>query len=371
MDLNPTPNTKSNHLDAISYNLEFFFELSPDFMCIAGFDGYFKKINAAVIDILGYSEKELFQRPILEFVHPEDRELTRQKRHLLFESSILTQFENRYLHKDGSIVWLQWSSIALKPKELVYAMAKNITAKKTIELQRDTLLQNVSEINEDLKTFNYSTSHDLRSPLSNLMALHEVIDTKPIEDQELAEYISLLKLATENLNQIICNTMDNWIKRDQTSIELKKIDLSQALASTCNSIHQLLKQGEVTVQTNFKEAPFVVFAPEYLQSILLNLLTNSVKYAKPGVPAVIDIHSKQERDKLIITYADNGVGIDLKTAENRIFKLHQRFQEPSEDSKGIGLYLIHNHLTSLGGSISVSSEVNKGTTFRLEFKNPN
>ena len=363
--VSPTPQLQATNL----YNLEFFFELSPDFMCIAGFDGYFKKINAAVIDILGYSEQELLDEPILNFIHPEDRELTSEKRKMLLDSSILTQFENRYLHRDGSIIWLQWSSIAIKQEKLVYAMAKNITAKKSIELQRDNLLRNLSEVNRELKVFNYNTSHDLRSPLSNLLALHELIDEKNIEDEELAEYMDLLKLATQNLNQTICNTMDDWIKKDQKSIQIKKIDIAESLEQTCISIQQLLVQDGVTIKSNFDEAPFVYFSPEYLQSILLNLITNSIKYARPEEPPTITLKSTIENNKVIITYTDNGIGIDLKKADGRIFKLHQRFQKSTSDSKGIGLYLIHNHINSLGGAVSVYSKPNKGTTFKLEFKN--
>lgn len=351
-----------------AYNLEFFFELSPDFMCIAGFDGFFKKINAAVIDTLGYTEKELFEKPIVEFIHPDDRDLTVQKRSSLLKSLILTQFENRYVHKNGNVVWLQWSSIALEKEEVVYAIAKNITAKKNVELQRNVLLQNLSEDNKKLKFFNYSTSHDLRSPLSNLTALHQLIETKEIEDPELKEYIQLLKLATQNLNEIICTNMDDWIKKDQSSIEVKKIQLKDAVSYTCSSIEQLLRQDQAHIHTDFEEAPEVYFSANYLHSILLNLFTNSIKYAKPGVPAVICLKSEKRTGKIILTYSDNGLGIDMEKAQDRIFKLHQRFQEPSENSKGIGLYLIHNHLTSLGGSISVSSVPNEGTTFVLEFK---
>ena len=89
-------NQETNNSTLQHFNLEFFFELSPDFMCIAGFDGYFKKVNAAVINTLGYAEHELFEKPILDFIHPEDRERTQHTRNSLFQSSILTQFENRY-----------------------------------------------------------------------------------------------------------------------------------------------------------------------------------------------------------------------------------------------------------------------------------
>ena len=201
-----------------------------------------------------------------------------------------------------------------------------------------------------------------------MTALHQLIDTKEIEDPELADYIKLLKLATENLNEIVCTNMDEWIKKDRNSIKLEKIELHEAVTATCNSIEQLLKQDQVSIHTDFEEASEVYFSSSYLNSILLNLFTNSIKYAKPGTPAVISLKSEKRGGKIVLTYRDNGVGIDMKKAQDRIFKLHQRFQEASENSKGIGLYLIHNHLTSLGGSVSVSSVPNEGTTFVLEFK---
>lgn len=122
--------TSKPEISSEFFNLESFFELSPDLLCIAGFDGYFKKVNPAVLKTLGYSEQELFAKPIDTFVYKDDRQITAKKRKLIKENKPLLNFENRYLTKSGAIVWLSWTSMPIDDKKLVFAIAKNITHKK-------------------------------------------------------------------------------------------------------------------------------------------------------------------------------------------------------------------------------------------------
>src|ERR1700761_2387639 len=152
---------------AETFNLELFFELSPDLLCVAGFDGYFKKINPTVSKTLGYTNEELFSRPIDSFVHPDDRQQTHDKRENIKKDNALLNFENRYVTKTGEIVWLAWTSMPIKSDRVVFAIAKNITHKKKLEEERNALLTHLTKINGDLKQLTYSTSHDLRLPVSN------------------------------------------------------------------------------------------------------------------------------------------------------------------------------------------------------------
>lgn len=136
------------------FDLEYFFEITPDWLCIAGFDGYFKKINPAVSKTLGYTDEELFAAPISSFIHPEDREFTGRQRLRLTEGHSLLNFENRYLAKDGGIVWLSWTSVPIPRDKLVFAIAKNITYRKRIE-EYDRISSILEMINEDhQKKFN-------------------------------------------------------------------------------------------------------------------------------------------------------------------------------------------------------------------------
>lgn len=114
-------------------DLEIFFEHSPDLICVAGFDGYFRKINSAVCKTLGYTKEELFSKPISSFIYTEDKQVTATRRNNILAGDILTNFDNRYVTKSGELVWLTWTSVPIPDKELIFAIAKNITYRKKLE----------------------------------------------------------------------------------------------------------------------------------------------------------------------------------------------------------------------------------------------
>ena len=109
------------------------FELTPDLVCIAGKDGFLKKVNPAVMQKLGYTAEEIYTRPIASFIHPEDRDMTGQVRAKLLNGEALLNFQNRYIRKNGTIIWLEWTSIYIPDKEIVFALAKDITERKLLE----------------------------------------------------------------------------------------------------------------------------------------------------------------------------------------------------------------------------------------------
>ena len=110
-----------------------FFELTPDLVCIAGKDGFFKKVNRAVIDKLGYTENELMSIPIDSFIYPEDKQITSNEREELLKGKSLLNFQNQKKKKNGELIWLEWTSIYFSEEEVVFAIAKDISAKKQIE----------------------------------------------------------------------------------------------------------------------------------------------------------------------------------------------------------------------------------------------
>jgi PAS domain S-box-containing protein len=117
-----------------------FFDLSIDMLCIARFTGYFKRLNPAWEKTLGYTREELQSRPMFDFVHPDDRERTRDQNSKVRAGGQALSFENRYRCKDGSYRWLLWNSTADLEHELIYAVARDITARKQAEDERERLL---------------------------------------------------------------------------------------------------------------------------------------------------------------------------------------------------------------------------------------
>ena len=349
------------------YHFDNFFNISADLICIAGFDGYFKRINSAVSKLLGYSEEELYARPIHTFVYPPDLKVTLETREEVYKDKPLLNFENRYLTKSGEIVWLSWTSMPVQNEKLVYAIAKNITHKKRIEEERNILLANLTKINKDLKHLSYTTSHDLKSPVNNLLSVFDLIDISKINDEETLEFINILKITTERLRETLKNSVDELIRKDELNASIETLSLNENLNEVLLSIHSLIVNSKINIGIDFSEVPEINFNKEYLKSIFLNLITNSIKYSKPDTFPSISIRSKIENGKSQLIYSDNGLGFDMDKVRDKIFGLHQKFHNHI-DSNGIGLYLIYTHITNLGGRIEVESKINDGAKFTITFK---
>lgn len=354
-------------MQSTAFKYEVFFDLTPDLLCIAGYDGYFKKINPAVSRVLGYSMEELYARPINDFVYGEDKERTEQVRRELTRAKPLLNFENRYLTRDGEIVWLSWTSYPIESEKLIFAIAKDITHKKRLEADRNALLASLTKINDELKHLNYATSHDLRSPVNNLLSAFKLIDTSRIHDEETLLVMDVLQLSGEKLKQTLNNYIDLLKEKRTLQITRERVDLQECFDNVIHSIHTLAQASKLSIHTDFSRAPSANFNKGYLESVFLNLITNSIKYARPEVAPVVSLSSEKTDGFTRLVVADNGLGFDLEKVKDEIFGLHQRFHQ-HEDSKGIGLYLVHNHVTSMGGKISVESKVNQGTKFTILFR---
>lgn len=344
-----------------------FFDLSGDLLCIAGFDGYFKKVNPAVSKLLGYSEEELYDSPIHTFVYKPDLKITVETRQEVYKNKPLLNFENRYLTKKGEIVWLSWTSIPFEDEKLVYAVAKNVTHKKVLEEERNLLLLNFTKINKDLKKLSYTSSHDLRSPVNNLISIFSLLDYSKITDPETLEYVKMLELTSENLKDALNEYLDILIRQDHVNVKIEDLNLKKTLKKVLLSVNSLIENSNASISIDFSSFKFVSFNKSYLESIFLNLITNSIKYARPNVLPEITISSRITNGVNQLVFTDNGLGFNMKMVKDKIFGFNQKFHN-HVDSKGIGLYLVHNHVISLGGVISVESELNQGTQFVISFK---
>jgi PAS domain S-box-containing protein len=352
---------------AFDFNYKLFFDLSPDLLCIAGYDGYFKNINPAVSRTLGYSEEELYARPINDFVYHEDQDITSRVRTELTKAKPLFNFENRYQTKNGEVVWLSWTSLPVESDKLIFAIAKNITHKKRQEAERNTLLVNLTQINTNLKQLTYSTSHDLRAPVNNLLALFGLMDKTRISDNETIEFLEFLQLSGEKLKQTLNNYVDLLNEKQSVHAKVEEVDIDESLQEVIESISSLINTSRTTIHHNVSKGDRIKFNKAYLKSIFLNLLTNSIKYARPDSAPVISIHTSKIKGFSQLIVEDNGLGFDMEKVKGHIFSMHQNFHDHI-DSKGIGLYLVHSHVTSLGGKINVESKVNEGTRFIIHFK---
>lgn len=357
------------HLNKVDFDqlklLEKFYEFSPDLLCIATFDGKFKYVNPAVSTTLEYEQHELIGSEIMSFVHPDDRIATIEHRNGIIKGSTLINFENRYISKNGKIIWLSWTSIPDEKLGYVFAIAKDVSAKKLLEQERNQLYQKMVQVNKNLAHFTRIASHDLRSPVNNILSLLDLIDVSKIRDKDMEEIFDLIKTSTQNVARTLEKYIDELNKKDE--VFQTEINLKELFNAVCLSISLLIKKTETKIEVDFSAYETLKFNPAYLESIILNLLTNAIKYSHPSRKPLIKFKTRlDEQSKKQLFIEDNGIGIDLKIYKNRIFGLNQTFHQ-HPDSHGFGLFLVKSHLEELGGKIEVESEVEKGTTFIISF----
>ncbi|QKJ64441.1 PAS domain-containing sensor histidine kinase [Flavobacterium sp. M31R6] len=274
--------------------------------------------------------------------------------------------------KDQSEYWVRLSFIPVYNLEHDLShwisIQRDITEEKKLEKEKEILIRELTQNNKDLKQFSYITSHNLRAPLSNLTGLLNLIEDFTIEDEELKEILRGFKISTHLLNETINDLAKVITIKDSTSIQNEELQIRDIFKNILNQLHIQLESIKPQLNIIYGNVVKINTNKAYFESIFINLLTNSLKYRSKNRDLVIDIIiAEEENDTIKILFRDNGIGIDLERNKNKIFGLYQRFHD-YPDSKGLGLFLVKSQIETMGGTISIQSEVEKGTEFTLTFK---
>tara|TARA_R110002051_G_scaffold64139_1_gene116740 strand:+ start:20786 stop:21838 length:1053 start_codon:yes stop_codon:yes gene_type:complete len=346
--------------------LNHFFDSSTDMLCIATYEGYFEDVNPAFVKLLGFTKEELLSKKINDFVFEEDKDITQTTRDSLHENNKLISFQNRYVKKNGDIIWLSWSAVPVNEEKLVYAIAKDITDEMTLKNERVLEFAKLKMVNEDLVRLNYTTSHDLRAPMNNLISLFSVLDYSLINDEDTLQILRYMEVSAKGVKDSLENYLNLVENASKGQNSLTEVYFENVLAKTQSTLGSIIKSSNTKIESNFSDCKSTYFNNAYMESIFLNLITNSIKYTIPGNFPSIEIKTKLKDGKNMLFFKDYGRGIDMNENGNKIFGLNQRFNNEQE-GKGVGLFLIKNQINSLGGTISVASCPNKGTEFRIVF----
>jgi PAS domain S-box-containing protein len=345
-------------------NLNRFFTVSLELLCIAGFDGYFKRLNPVWETTLGYSHSQLYAHPFIDFVHPDDRETTIAEAQRLAEGLVTIRFENRYRCADGSYKWLLWSAASLPESQLIFAAATDITERKQYEAALQDQNAALEAVNRELESFSYSVSHDLRAPLRAVDSYARILeeDSGPQLDGEGKRLLSIIRSEARRMGVLI----DDLLTFGRLS--------RQPLNATTIDMRELSEDvmREVRASRPDREFKFVCgpLPPargdrSTIRQVLLNLLSNAAKYAKPS--GAIRIEMQGERDSDHITYAvrDYGIGFDMKYAE-KIFGVFQRLHSDRDyEGTGVGLAIVQRIVSRHGGRVWGQGEPGRGAIFQF------
>ena len=357
---------KSAQLEVLLREQEFrqTFWHAPIGMALIDLTGKVVRANPNLCEMFGYTEKEILEID-KSFISPaEDAEITDNLiQQLLDGKSDSFQLEKRYIHKNQNLIWgiLSMSAVKNNKGETTHFVTSisDITEKKL-------LTERLKEHNNRLQNYAHIVSHNLRSHTGNLSMLLELseISEKQSIDQELFDHI---KSASRNLSQtvahlseiveiqnIIKNTLvpQNVLNRINNALENVQSTLNQISFGICIDVNK-----DLTVRA----------IPSYLDSIILNILTNAIKYRSADRTLKITILAKKTKAYTTLSFEDNGLGIDLNRYGSKIFGMYKTFHN-HQNALGIGLFMTKNQIEAMGGSIDVISKEDVGSKFTIYFK---
>lgn len=331
-----------------------FFELTPDLVWVAGNDGFLRNVNHAVIEKLGYTAEELYASPVTTFMYPEDVEKTVLKRAQLFKGEVLHNYVNRYVTKSGNIIWLEWTSVYIADKEIILAIAKDITARKKIE----------QEVEEQYNKFKGLTTH-FKSRIEKdrkyfAYELHE----------ELAQLVSVINMDVSWLKINVADLPENVTSRIEHASEVSRLLIKTIQRLAFSLSPQMMDDFGLNATLEWLCREFTVlngiscgFTSDYEEQhisdemktdifrICQEALTNVLNYSQAG-NITIHLRDTGNRIELCIMDSENGFNTEL-------------------EKQVTGFISIQKRATSINGTVTLHNKPGKGSGICIEIQKQN
>ena len=359
-----------------SEELERFFSVSLDLMCIADTAGYFRKLNPAWETTLGYPLAELEGAYFLDFVHPDDVAATLAVMADLDAGNTLVSFTNRYRCQDGSYRVVEWRSASVD--QLIYAAAHDVTEQHRNQEALAARTTEAESANRYKSQFLANMSHEIRTPMNAVLGLLQLLQHTKLTARQL-DYAQKAQSAAESLLAILNDILDfSKVESGKMEIDQSPFRLDQLLRNLSVLLAAAVKDKDVEVLFDIRRGIPQTLRGDALrlQQILLNLASNAIKFTEQGevVVALHTVTATQEQVRIEFSVQDTGIGIPA----DKLATIFEGFTQAEASTSrryggtGLGLAISQRLVRLMGGNLIVESEPGRGSSFAftLDFPTP-
>lgn len=384
LDITALKTTEFQLAETIAYNEALLNASSEVGIIGTDINGIITTFNDGAEKILGYKAEELIGKSTPQVIHIREEVETVAQKHFEETAEKIEGFdvfvhnakkgkaetkEWTYRRKDGSTFPVLLSVTAIKQKDTItgfLGIATDITQMKQVEKETLALLEIAESQNERLKNFAYIVSHNLRSHSGGISTLLELIESE-FPDFSQTDFFDYLKKSSTNLAETIKHLTEVVQINLSTKEKLESVSLKPFIDNNISSLMSLAQKQNIRIINEVSQDTTIKVIPAYLDSIIMNFMTNAIKYSSNERDSFLKIQTEETGKHVILKFIDNGLGIDLDKYGHKLFGMYKTFHQ-HEDSRGIGLFITKNQIESMNGKIEVESEVNIGTTFKIYFE---
>lgn len=341
---------------------------SRDVICTLDRQGRFLEANPAARELWGRTPAELLGRPYPDLVLPEDADAVRAELAAVVAEASSARLAHRCARADGGIVHVEWSVQWLADSGRLVGLARDVSERVAYEHRLTRAMDELTRKNRELQEFAYVASHDLQEPLRKVRSFAERVLERagPALDAVNRDYLARMNSAAARMQTLIHDLLE-FTRVETRGRAFQSIDLTRLVEEVQSDLEQSLEASEGRIAHG--ELPVVEADPTQMRQVFQNILSNALKFTRPGVPAAIRIHADPAsvggREGYRIAISDNGIGFDAEHAEEIFAPFKRLHGRSAYEGTGIGLAIVRRIVERHGGTIAAASQPGQGATFTL------
>jgi PAS domain S-box-containing protein len=354
-----------DELEAAVHANQLIMDKSRDVICTIDEQRRFVTVSAACETLWGYKAAELVGRQSIDFVYPEDQARTNQAAADLRASGKVTNFVNRYIRKDGSLVDVLWSASWSEADRLTFAVAHDITERARTEKAFKEAKEDADRANRAKSEFLSRMSHELRTPMNAILGFAQLLELEALTGDQQEAVTHILR-GGRNLLDLINEVLDlSRIEAGRLSLSKEPVAVGQALREAMELVQPLVAERTVRLQPFGDSDDFILADRQRLKQVLLNLLSNAIKYNQRG--GSVRVGCEKIGNSLRIVISDTGVGIPEAKLDQLFQPFHRLGAEQSAiEGTGLGLAVAKRLVEAMDGTMGFKSVAGEGSSFWIQ-----